>query len=202
MTAERVESAYGARATEYIDAVGRMDHVAGADLALVGGWASGIEGPILDVGCGPGQWTHRLNAEGVEITGIDPTPEFIEHARIDYPHVRFRVGRADSLTVPTGSLGGILAWYSLIHEDSTGMDTAITEFSRAITPGGSLLVGFFTGEEHESFDHAVAAAFAWPVHLLASAIESSGFTVVHTSTRGISGTRTHGEIIAVRTHNS
>ncbi|WP_237559699.1 hypothetical protein [Corynebacterium neomassiliense] len=56
----------------------------------------------------------------------------------DGPGVRFRPGRAEELGVSDNSLGGVLAWYSLIH----------------------------TGPMLETFDHAVTTAWYWPVDML------------------------------------
>lgn len=198
MTGESVESAYGARADEYIEAVGRIEHVADTDLILVGEWARGLVGPLLDVGCGPGQWTHWLSSQGAQITGIDPVPEFIERAQATYSGESYRLGRADSLDVGSDSLGGVLAWYSLIHTDAAGVEAALAEFSRCVRPAGGLLLGFFAGDSHEPFDHAVTTAYYWPVDLLASRVEAAGFAVTHTSTRAGPGVRRHGEILATR----
>ncbi|MCE5288913.1 MAG: class I SAM-dependent methyltransferase [Nocardiaceae bacterium] len=95
MSFESVRAAYGARASEYIEVVGHIDHVAAADLALVESWARRVQGQVLDVGCGPGQWTHFLTCLGVEAEGVDPVPEFIESARTTYPREHYRLARAE-----------------------------------------------------------------------------------------------------------
>ncbi|MGO3152672.1 MAG: class I SAM-dependent methyltransferase [Galactobacter sp.] len=198
MPSERVKTAYGARADEYIEAVGRIEHAAAADLTLIRAWALGCSGPLLDVGCGPGQWTHWLHDQGAEITGVDPVPEFIERARAAYPDASYRLGRADHLGVEVGSLGGLLAWYSLIHTDAPGLESALAEFARCVRPGGGLLLGFFAGSALEPFEHAITPAYYWPVSLLAAQVAAAGFHVVHTAPRTDPGARMHGEIIAVR----
>lgn len=201
MTIGKVQAAYGARADEYIEAVGRIEHVANSDLALVREWALDCVGPLLDVGCGPGQWTHWLSEQGVQITGIDPVPEFIEQARAAYPGQSYSPGIADSLGVDAGLVGGVLAWYSLIHSDASGVEAALAAFARCVRPGGGLLLGFFACDTHEPFDHAVTTAWCWPVDLLASTVMESGLEVTHTATRaepGMRGARTHGEIVAIR----
>lgn len=177
MSFETVRAAYGVRADDYIEAVGRVEHVSEADRARIVAWATAIDGRVLDVGSGPGQWTDHLRRQGVDIAGIEPTPEFLAAARRHYPDSRFSEGRAEHLDVADGGLGGILAWYSLIHTDPDEIDAAFAEFARALAPGGSLLVGFFTGAELQPFAHAVATAYYWPAGLLASRIEAAGFAV-------------------------
>ena len=144
MSFESVCAAYGTRAAEYIEAVGGVDHVSEADRAHILAWARGVEGRVLDVGSGPGQWTDHLRRQGVAIEGVEPVPEFLAAARRRYPDSRYREGRAEDLPAPDRSLGGILAWYSLIHTEPDGIAAPLEEFARVLAPGGSLLLGFFT----------------------------------------------------------
>ncbi|WP_240470751.1 class I SAM-dependent methyltransferase [Haematomicrobium sanguinis] len=41
-----------------------MEQMDPVDAALIRRWGSGVSGPILDAGCGPGHWTDFL-ARGV-----------------------------------------------------------------------------------------------------------------------------------------
>lgn len=198
MTLESVRAAYRTRASEYIDAVGRIDHASDSDVALLTNWARSLEGPLLDVGCGPGQWTHHLAGLGISVAGVDPVPAFIEHATSTYPGVPYRLGRAEDLGVPDGALGGVLAWYSLIHTDPDSIGDALTEFARCLRPGGGLALGFFTGPRLDSFEHAVVTAYRWPITLLAARVEAAGFEVTHTESRTDRPARAHGAILATR----
>jgi SAM-dependent methyltransferase len=49
-------------------------------------------GPVADVGCGPGYVTGYLHDAGVDVFGIDLSPEMIAIARRDYSDLRFQVG--------------------------------------------------------------------------------------------------------------
>ena len=198
MSLESVRGPYGARASEYVEVVGRMDHVAAPDLALIEAWARAVDGPVLDVGCGPGQWTHHLAGLGMDVAGVDPVPEFIEIAQATHPDERYRVGRAEALGVGDGSLGGVLAWYSLIHTDPEQIGAALTEFARCVRPGGGLALGFFTSSTLEPFEHAITTAYSWPVDVLTSQVEAAGFTVTHTESRTDRPARAHGAILATR----
>ncbi|MGP9784249.1 class I SAM-dependent methyltransferase [Glutamicibacter sp. AOP12-B1-11] len=198
MTFESVRSSYGAKASQYVDAVGSIEHAAAADVAFVETWARSIKGTVLDVGCGPGQWTHHLSTLGIAVEGVDPVPEFIRIAQRSYPQERYRRGRAESLHVGSEALGGVLAWYSLIHTIPELIGEALAEFARCIRPGGGLALGFFTGPTLEPFDHAVATAYYWPLDLLASHVEAAGFTVTQSESRNEGQARTHGSLLAVR----
>jgi trans-aconitate methyltransferase len=59
-----VSRAYGARAADYAEHLGRMDAVAAPDRELVLALAQTLTGPVLDVGCGPGHWTGFLHEHG------------------------------------------------------------------------------------------------------------------------------------------
>ena len=49
----------------------------GSERAILGE----IEGPVLDVGCGPGRLVEALRRRGVDVMGIDAAPTAIAHAR-------------------------------------------------------------------------------------------------------------------------
>lgn len=193
-----VGEAYARRAAEYIELFGSMSVVHPSDRQLVATWADGIESPVIDVGCGPGLWTSFLTEHQLVASGVDLVPEFIEHARSTYPHVPFEVGSLNTLDVATGTVGGIFSWYSLIHHEPGTIGTPLREFSRALRPGGALLIGFFEGPMVDKFVHGVTPAFRWPVSVLGEELALAGFDVVETHTRTNSNHRPHGAIIARR----
>ncbi|WP_223165347.1 class I SAM-dependent methyltransferase [Lentzea indica] len=200
MTIEHTSRAYGQRADEYIDAVGTMEATSPVDRDLVGAWARKHSGgQILDVGCGPGQWTNWLREQGITVTGVDPTPEFLDRARTRYPDARFRAGRAEALDVAAGSLSGILAWFSLIHTPPHEVPAILDEFARCVEPGGGLLLGFFEGPELVPFDHKIVTAYFWPIDELSRVVEKAGFTVTSRDARVDPGSRRQGAITAIRT---
>lgn len=196
MSLAAVRDAYSARSTEYVDTLGSIEETAEHDRNYVLAWATQVDGLILDAGCGPGQWTSFLHGHGLMVEGIDPVPEFVEHARSRYPDVTYRVGSAGNLDVDDESLGGVLAWYSLIHTAPGDLDRLLADIARCLRPGGQLAVAFFAGLELEPFEHAVTAAYYWPVDLLAARVERAGLVVVDTETRHDPGSRPHGAMIA------
>ncbi len=198
MTFARTREAYERRSDDYIAMFPSISATDPEDRDLIQSWAIAQTGPILDVGCGPGHWTGWLHGQGLDIEGIDPVPAFIEQARRNHPDVRFRVGRAESLGVATGSLAGILAWYSLIHTDPDLLGGIFDEFARALRPGGALCVGFFAGPDLALFEHPVFEAYFWPVSRLSTVIEQAGFSVTSTLSRPDPGARSHAATIARR----
>jgi len=195
---DTVQSAYSARAHEYIDLLGEMDTTAPEDRAMVARWARGCTGRVVDIGCGPGHWTAYLEQLGVTAEGIDPVPEFVDHAQRTFPKVPFRQGTVADLTDLQYPLGGVFSWYSLIHLDPTDVPEALATMRAALAPEGRLLLGFFDGDDLDAFPHAVAPAFYWPLDTMIDTVHRAGFTVTHRENRLDPGRRPHAALWATR----
>ena len=198
MSTDRVFGAYTRRATEYIEVLGSIDRAAQQDRDYLLSWADSVDGLILDVGCGPGQWTNYLREAGVTVEGVEPVEAFVDDARVRYPQASYRVGRAEQLDVADESLGGVLAWFSLIHTPPEELEAPLVEFARCVRRGGSVALGFFEGAAGESFDHAVTTAYLWTVDALTVRLERAGFVVSDARTRQDAGVRRQGVIVACR----
>jgi SAM-dependent methyltransferase len=192
--------AYGAMAEQYIELFGSSTQVHADDLALITRHLSIRPGTVLDVGCGPGHLTEHLRTLDVDSIGIDLVPEFIDHARATYPHGRYELGSMLQLPVPDHSVAGILAWYSLIHLPPEDLDGALAELRRAIAPGGTLVIGFFDGDQFLAFEHKVVTAYYWPVDELSARLQRTGSTPIKCHQRpGVPeyGRRSHAAIVAI-----
>ncbi|MDN3443635.1 class I SAM-dependent methyltransferase [Microbacterium sp. APC 3901] len=197
-----IGSAYDARAAEYVELAGAIEQMDARDAAVIGAWRDVTPGRLLDAGCGPGHWTEFLGRGGRDAQGVDLSAEFIATAKSRHPGMAFELGSFRELPLDDGSVGGILAWYSLIHTPPAELPEILAEFARALAAGGSILIGFFDGEPRKRFAHAVAPAFFWSAAALAELLSDAGFTVVSTETRGREqgeiSARPHGSLVAVR----
>jgi SAM-dependent methyltransferase len=107
-------------------------------------FAEEVRGPVADVGCGPGTITARLHELGVDAFGIDLSPAMIALARATHPGLRFEVG---SMTEPLHvCVGGIIAWWSLIHVPDELVPVVFGHFREALRPNGLLQLGFHVGD--------------------------------------------------------
>jgi SAM-dependent methyltransferase len=198
VTVEHVGQAYAAVADLYIELFGTSQQVHVDDLAFIGRHLSIRSGPVLDLGCGPGHITGHLRSLGVDARGIDIVPEFIAHARAAHPNGTYQLGSMEKLDVADHSVAGILAWYSLIHLPPQDLEGVLVEFRRAMAPAGTLVVGFFDGDEVGAFDHKVVTAYRWPVDELSERLTRAGFTAVEQLRRPSDGThRPHAAIAAI-----
>jgi SAM-dependent methyltransferase len=108
-------------------------------------FASRVDGPAVDVGCGPGHFTAYLASLGVDASGIDLSPGMIDLARRAHPGLRFEVGSMTDLALPEASVAGVLASWSLIHVPDESVPVTLGHFHRVLRPGGLLTIGYHVG---------------------------------------------------------
>lgn len=113
-----------------------------AELVLAGG-----NGLVADIGCGPGRVTILLSRLGLDAFGIDLSPGMLALARRTYPQLRFDEGSMLALELPDASLGGLLAYYSIIHIPWEQRPQVFAEFHRVLAPGGMVMLVFQIGED-------------------------------------------------------
>lgn len=163
-----------------------MSAEAPLDIAMIAAFADGVRdaglGPVADVGCGTGRVTAHLDTLGVEAFGIDLSPGMVDVARATYPQLRFDVGSMTALDLPGDPLGGVLAWYSIIHTPPQQLPDVFTEFFRVLAPGGQLLLGFHAGAERRRMTHAYDHNVSYDTYLLqpdhiAELLTQTGFDV-------------------------
>ncbi|SDK50111.1 Methyltransferase domain-containing protein [Actinopolyspora mzabensis] len=119
------------------------------DRAVLDGFAElarNADGPVLDVGCGPGRVTAYLAEHGLAVSGTDLSPGMIAAARRSHPELRFTEGSMRALDHGDGELGGLVAWYSIIHVPDEHLPEVFTEFRRVLAPGGYVQLAFQVGD--------------------------------------------------------
>lgn len=149
-------------------------------------------GPVADLGCGPGHVAAHLRGLGLNIYGVDLSPAMIAQARRAHPELRFAQGSMTAVDAPDGGLGGIVAWYSIIHIPTERLPALFTEFHRALKPGGYLLLAFQIGGEPlrpaRALGRDVSLVFhRWPPGHVADVLRQAGFVEVARLTREPAG---------------
>jgi trans-aconitate methyltransferase len=94
------------------------------------------EGEFLDAGCGTGALATALSARhpAARITGIDPSPHYIDAARKILPLARFATGDIHALDLPDASQDAALAL--LVLEFVAHPAQALAEMMRVTRPAG------------------------------------------------------------------
>ncbi|MFE7796591.1 class I SAM-dependent methyltransferase [Nocardia sp. NPDC057440] len=163
------------------------DHLAAStfDRAMLAAFAERVQGMgsgvVADIGCGPGRVTAHLTDLGLDIFGIDLSPEMIRLARQNYPQLRFDEGSMERLTLGAGTLAGIVAWYSIIHLPPERVPEVLTEFHRVLAVGGHALLAFQASDAPdvaEPFDHKVIRAYRWSPRRITGLLQAAGFVTV------------------------
>jgi SAM-dependent methyltransferase len=162
--------------------------------AMLGAFAELVKGdgqqPVADLGCGPGHVTAHLNSLGVPAFGVDLSPRMVALARRTYPELRFEVGTMTALDIEDDHLGGLVAWWSIIHTPPDHLPLLFAEFHRTLAPGAHALLGFHAGDAHlhptHAYGHPVTyTAYRHPPNHIAALLTHTGFTLTaHLLTEG------------------
>ncbi len=194
---DQTAASYDRVADEYaVQFFGELAHKP-LDRALLDVFAAEVRGlgPVADIGGGPGHVARYLVEHGVDARGIDLSPAMVARARQLSPAIPFAVGSMLALDLSDASLGGITAFYSIIHIPPAQAPQALAEFYRVLRSGGLLLLAFHVGEEvihrDEWWDHPVSLDFQfYQPETLACDLETAGFTVeMRTAPRAICSPR-------------
>ncbi|SDN09423.1 Methyltransferase domain-containing protein [Streptomyces sp. cf386] len=146
------------------------------------------DGPVADLGCGPGRTTARLAALGLPVFGVDLSESMLAIARRENPGLRFAQGSMLELDLPDGALAGALSFYSSIHTPVDQLPALFAEFHRVLAHGAPLLVAFQAGDEDRHHDrpfgHPVSLTFQRrrPEHI-ADLLTAAGFALVSRTVR-------------------
>ena len=96
---------------------------------------------ILDVACGPGWLTAKLQQEFSNIEALDASGPFLDYARKNYPHSQFTEGDLNgTLPYPDNTFDSIIM--SMAAHDVEDQVKTFTELARILKPEGKLMLTF------------------------------------------------------------
>jgi ubiquinone/menaquinone biosynthesis C-methylase UbiE len=99
---------------------------------------------ILDAPCGHGRISRRLAAAGMEVTGVDLTPAYLEQARSDpqMPPNAVTYIEGDVRDLPVdGPFDAVVCWLnSFGYYDDADCHRVLREFHRVLRPGGKVTI--------------------------------------------------------------
>ena len=130
-------TAYGPRSASYDAEAG--GGLFAADEPVVAECLSGREpGVALDAACGTGRFAEFLASRGHRVIGVDSSPDMLAYARRRVPDGEFHVAELDRLPLPDDSVDVIVCALALVHVPR--LQPVMTEFARALRPGGGLVL--------------------------------------------------------------
>ena len=100
---------------------------------------AGLPGPVLDVGCGRGEFLHLLAERGIPASGIEINPITARQCRAEGLDVQEGDGPALLSRRPSGSLGAVVALQVVEHWTPEAIFAFLREARRALAPGGLLI---------------------------------------------------------------
>jgi ubiquinone/menaquinone biosynthesis C-methylase UbiE len=189
-TSDHIRASYDAVAWEY--AARFADELAQKplDRELLSRFAAEVtgRGVVYDLGCGPGQTTAFLHAQGVSVRGLDLSPDMLREARQKYPGIEFVQGDMLALPLADDSVAGVVAFYAIVHLSPSGLRQALKEMYRVLQPGGLFLLTFHIGDgsvhRDEFLGHRVSLDFNFfQPRVIADELTQAGFVAVEVNER-------------------
>jgi ubiquinone/menaquinone biosynthesis C-methylase UbiE len=164
-SAESVRESYDRIAEEYARRIADELRHKPLDRQLLNRFAAQIRpnGPVCDMGCGPGHVARYLCEAGMSVWGLDLSSGMLEQARRLNPEMEFRQGNMLALDLPDNALAGIVAFYAIVNIPSGSLPVVFAEMARVLDSGGVLFLAFHAGDqtlrEEELWGRPVAMDF-------------------------------------------
>lgn len=96
--------------------------------------------PLLDLGCGRGEWLALLREAGIAARGVDLNAANVQAGREQGLDVRYEDALAALRDSADASLGMVSAFHLVEHLDHASLRELLHEAHRALAPGGRLLL--------------------------------------------------------------
>jgi SAM-dependent methyltransferase len=98
-----------------------------------------VPGPVLDVGCGRGEFLRLLKGEGIAASGVEANPIAAAQCREEGFAVVDGDGIAALASTPPAALGAVVAFQVVEHWAPEAIFAFLREARRALAPGGVLI---------------------------------------------------------------
>lgn len=127
---------WAARASDWVEVQQRT--IRPAFLAVIEELGPWFGRPLLDIGCGSGEFAGLAGERGATVSGLDACAAFVEVARTRTPSGRFRTGDMERIPFPDDEFAVATAFNSLPFAADPA--AAAVEAVRVTRPGGQVVV--------------------------------------------------------------
>jgi ubiquinone/menaquinone biosynthesis C-methylase UbiE len=139
---------------------------------------------VLDVGCGSGRDTAYFVEQGMNVTGIDLSEEFLDIARENIPDAAFRRMDMRDTGFDDNSFDGIWACASVHHVPKDQIQAVLNEFRRILKNRGVVFIAVKQGEdetmvEKPHYDGGQKFFAFYRVDEMKQHLIDAGFDIVH-----------------------
>jgi O-antigen chain-terminating methyltransferase len=138
-----------------------------------------LPGPVLDLGCGRGEFLELLAQAGVAAWGVDLNQEMVDQVQALGLKAHRAEGSAHLRTLAPASLGGLFLAQVVEHLDLPGLTALLVAAHRALAPGGLILAETINPQSLVTFASAfyLDPTHTRPIHPEAARflLESAGF---------------------------
>lgn len=181
---DNIQKSYDTVARAYADEIYAELKDKPFDRELLDRFAARVRGRgrVCDVGCGPAQIARYLRDRGVDVLGLDLSAGMLAEARRLNPDLLFVQSSMFALGLGSETLGGIAAFYCIIHIPRAQVVAALAEMRRVLRPGGRLLITFHLGTENSHHEELFGRPVSLDVALftiaeMAGYLQAAGFSV-------------------------
>jgi len=102
--------------------------------------AGSASAPILDLGCGRGEWLEMLRDEGLQASGVDLNGLFVEECEKKGLQVEYTDALTKLRGLPNASTGMVTLFHLAEHLTFRTLVDLLDEVHRVLLPGGGLIV--------------------------------------------------------------
>jgi SAM-dependent methyltransferase len=107
---------------------------------------------VLDAGCGTGRVAVELARRGIEVVGVDVSPDMIEKARAAAPHLHWRLGDLADIDLGRQFDAVVMAGNVMIFLQEGTEGAVLRNMARHLAPGGHMVTGFYLSMGYLDFD--------------------------------------------------
>ncbi|MEV8271933.1 methyltransferase domain-containing protein [Microbacterium sp. NPDC077184] len=201
---DATRTAYDSLAVAYASALPDLSYEAPLDRAMIAEVTRDLpEGAsLLDAGCGTGRLLAHLREQRptLRLVGVDLSDGMLAEASRATSDVE--LVRADLAALPfeDARFDAVVAWYSVIHTPTDGLDEIFRELARVSIPGAVILVAFQVGSGERTVRRAYGREVSLTAHLhgpsdVESVLDSVGFQRETSLIRAPWATETHRQAI-------